>query len=193
MDEDATSLWQQAENQGETWALARRIRLQEQKQPASAQQKTKDVISDKVSGGFISRRQKLIDLKKAKKIHHYTALYIGNDPQTIEGLTSLLDDFECEHTGNPKQALEILSHKTFTSIIIEYDLPMANAIQFLNTFGTFCSLNEQIVAILVPKTVDPSNKKIAARLGVKLWLEKPFASHVLTSCIKRLVEKSHEP
>lgn len=179
MEQDA-SQWRQALEAGEHWALARK---------AKRFPETDREMEDRK--GFVSRKAKLKQLKEAKNRKKHSLFYVGNEPESITQIAEDLKNFSFAHTGNPKQALEILNHKTFSVIILEYDLPLANAIQFLNTYKTSRSIEEQVVAILVPENTPSSSKKMAAQLGVKIWLEKPYSEDVLTKCIRRLVGTDH--
>ena len=76
-------------------------------------------------------------------------------------------------------------------LLIDFELPMGNALQFLNTYIKVDYYRPCIIGIIAPEKSDPKNKKLAAKLGVKLWLQQPYEDKLLAKYILKLAEQDH--
>ncbi len=87
---------------------------------------------------------------------------------------------------SPKQGLEYAHQHKFDIVIVDYDMPGMNGLEFMRMFAKSSPLTDFIM-ITGKATIEMAIE--ATRLGAFDYLQKPFHSETLLNSVERLVEK----
>jgi len=84
-------------------------------------------------------------------------------------------------SGTVAQALWLMSVQPFDLAICDIGLPDGDGLDFLARFKALCPAAP---AIVITASRDPENERLAAQLGVKHFLRKPFRMEDFTSAVR---------
>lgn len=173
--------WAAAAEAKEPWALKKVHKDKEKSSLLDERQEAEELEAQLIENGMSPRKAKLAKLKKAADLKCVFLLSV--DPQTLSLAESL--PIELTIQKNPKQALEALKQKNYDLVIIDFELPIANGLQFLNTVRASDDWKLESPVVMITKQVTPAMVKHGKSLRVNKWL---VASELKINLAKTLGE-----
>ena len=173
--------WAAAAEAKEPWALKKVHKDKEKSSLLDERQEAEELEAQLIESGMSPRKAKLAKLKKAADLKCVFLLSV--DPQTLSLAESL--PIELTIQKNPKQALEALKQKNYDLVIIDFELPIANGLQFLNTVRASDDWKLESPVVMITKQVTPAMVKHGQSLRVNKWL---VASELKINLAKTLGE-----
>lgn len=128
--EKADGLWLRAATKGEPWAILNQYKQSLKSSLLDERQDAEAALKSIKGERYLSRREKLKRIKEAR-LKRPTLLITEDKGISLacQGVENLgLIEF-----NNPKIALEHLKHESTEVMIIDFDLPLANGLQFLHS------------------------------------------------------------
>ncbi|SMF17685.1 response regulator [Pseudobacteriovorax antillogorgiicola] len=163
----ADESWQSAVAQDEPWALTHEAKRLSKSSLLDERQQA-DSLSNKLKEqGFVSRADKIRKLREARQ-NRAKLMVLASTESTVEA-SRQLENCDIEVFNNPKLALEAIKLRDFSAYIIDFDLPLANGLQFMTSIH-HQDFEHRALVILVAKDITPEMIKQGRTLSVNHWL-----------------------
>lgn len=113
-------------------------------------------------------------------------LVVDDQPGIRLLLTDILtnEGYHVTTASDGKEALEILSEKKFSLLILDYNLPMVNGIKVLEEIG---KMADPIPTIVMSGLVEKIENDLETLPHVKKVLAKPFNIQEIPIIVKRIL------
>jgi signal transduction histidine kinase/DNA-binding response OmpR family regulator len=136
---------------------------------------------------------KAIDLSQKATIEKGTKILIAEDNKQMQELLSMiLEDYHLTFTSNGRKAMQALSANKFDMLITDYAMPEMDGEELVTKVK---EMKLSLPIIVLTARADESAKLKMLRLGVDMYMMKPFLRQELIHNIDRslnLVHKMHQ-
>ena len=115
-------------------------------------------------------------------VRNHHVLLVDDDDLVRHGLTLALmsNGFMVQAVPTAEEAVKVLRHKRFHSIVCDFNLPGMNGLEFFTHIKTFASRSTNI--LITAFGVDNICNSAEAA-GIHAFFEKPFTINALIACL----------